>query len=65
MISTVLKNAYDSPLNLYAVEGEHAVSCVVYIHYLSNRRNGALACETVKAAQVYLNDMDSEILTYS
>ena len=57
MISTVLKNACGSLLNLYAVEVEHAVSCVVYIHYLPNRRNGALPCETVKAAQDYPDAM--------
>jgi hypothetical protein len=61
MISTVLKNACGSLLNLYAVEVEHAVSCVVYIHYLPNRRNGAPACETIKAAQDYPDAMGEEI----
>jgi hypothetical protein len=64
MIRTVLKNACVSLLNLYAVEGEHAVSFVVYIHYLPNRRNGAPACETVKAAQDYPDAMGSEVLSY-
>jgi hypothetical protein len=64
MISTVLKNTYGSLLNLYAVEGERAVSCVVYIHYLPNRRNGAPPCETVKAAQDYPDAMGSEVLSY-
>jgi hypothetical protein len=62
MIRTVLKNACVSLLNLYAVEGEHAVSFVVYIHYLPNRRNGAPACETVKAAQDYPDAMVSFLL---
>jgi hypothetical protein len=56
-ISIVLKNACGSLLNLYAMEGEHAVYCVVYIHYLPNRRNGALACEAAKAAQDYPDAM--------